>query len=83
MGNDRGKSFPFDFESNGIPFGSKSKGKLSAGSYPIQFERNWKYSFLNVAHPVDKCVYAHLRRNHIQDFFQQKDFHCYKKIKTY
>ena len=28
MGNDRGDSFPFDFEPNGFPFGSKSKGKL-------------------------------------------------------
>ena len=40
MGYDRGDSFPFDFEPNVIPFGSKSKGK-----YPIQCERNWKYSF--------------------------------------
>ena len=48
MGYDRGDSFPFDFEPNGIPFGSKSKGKLSPRSYPIQFERKWKYSFLSV-----------------------------------
>ena len=26
MGYDRGDSFPFDFEPNRIPFGSKSKG---------------------------------------------------------
>ena len=32
MGYDRGDSFPFDFESNGIPFGLKSKGKLSPWS---------------------------------------------------
>ena len=44
MGYDRCDSFPFD----AIPFGSKSKGKLSPRSYPIQFERNWKYSFLSV-----------------------------------
>ena len=48
MGYDRGESFPFDFESDGIPFGSKSKGKQSTRSYPIQFERKWKYSFLGV-----------------------------------
>ena len=47
MGYDRGESFPFDFESNRIPFGSKSKGKLSPRSYPIQCERKWKYSFLS------------------------------------
>jgi len=44
-----GDSFPFDFEPNGLPFGSKSKGKLSPWSYPIQCERKWKYSFLSVA----------------------------------
>ena len=36
------------FEPNGITFGSKSKGKLSQRSYPIQCERKWKYSFLSV-----------------------------------
>ena len=29
MGYDRGDSFPFDFEPNGIPFDSKLKGKRS------------------------------------------------------
>ena len=48
MGYDRGDSFPFDFEPNGIPFGSTSKGKLLPRSYPIQCERKWKYSFLSV-----------------------------------
>ena len=49
MGYDCGDSFPFDFEPNGIPFGSKSDGILSPRSYPIQCERKWKYSFLSVA----------------------------------
>jgi len=49
MGYDGGDSFPFDFEPNGIPFGSKSTGKLSLPSYPNQYERNWKYSFLSEA----------------------------------
>ena len=48
MGYDRGDSFPFDFEPNTIPFGFKSKVKLSPRSYPIQCERKWKYSFLSV-----------------------------------
>ena len=39
MGYDRGDSFSFDFEPNGIQFRSKLKGKLSPRSYPIQFER--------------------------------------------
>ena len=30
---DRGDSFPFNLESNGTAFGSKSKGKLSPRSY--------------------------------------------------
>ena len=47
MGYDRGDSFPFDFEPNGIPFGSKLNGKLSPRSYPIQCERKWKHSFLS------------------------------------
>ena len=47
MGYDRGDSFSFDFESNGIPFVSKSKGELSPRSYHIQFERNWNASFLS------------------------------------
>ena len=50
MGYDRGDSFPFDFEPNEFPFGSKSKGKLSPRSYPIQCERKWKYSFLSDWH---------------------------------
>ena len=48
MGYDRGDSFPVDFEPNGIPFGSKSKGKLSSRSYPIECERKWKHCFLSV-----------------------------------
>ena len=49
MGYDRDDSFPFDLEPNGIPFGSKLKGKLSHQSCPIQFERKWKHSFLSVS----------------------------------
>ena len=47
MGYNRGDSFPLDFEPNGNPFGSKSIGKMSPRSYPIQCERKWKYSFLS------------------------------------
>jgi len=58
MGYDRGVSFPFDVEPNWIPFGSKSKGKLSPRSYPIQFE--WKYSFLSAGHsrgPISQLAF--------------------------
>ena len=48
MGYNRGNSFPFDFEPNGISFGLKSKGKRSPRSDPIHCERKWKYSFLSV-----------------------------------
>ena len=54
MGYDRGDCFPFDFEPNGILFGSKSEGKLSPRSYPIQFERKLIHSFLRVA--IEICV---------------------------
>ena len=43
MGYDRGDSFLFDFEPNGISFHSKSKGKLSPRSYHIQFERKSRF----------------------------------------
>ena len=49
MGYDRGDGFSFNFEPNGIPFGSESKGKLSPRLYPNQFERKWNTSFLSVA----------------------------------
>ena len=52
MGYDRGDSFPCDFEPNGIRFGSKSKGKLSPRSYPIQCE--WKYSFISETAPATR-----------------------------
>ena len=45
MGYDGGDSFPFNFELNGIPFGSKSKGKLSPPSYLIQFHYTEKTIF--------------------------------------
>ena len=48
MGYDRGDSFPFDFEPNEVPFGTKLKGKLSPRSYPFQRERKWNASFLSV-----------------------------------
>ena len=41
MGYDRSDSFPFDFEPNGFPFGSKSKGTVTR-------EKKWKYSFLSI-----------------------------------
>ena len=47
MGYDRGDCCPLEFEPNGIPFGSKSKGQQSPRPYPIQFERKWNYSFLS------------------------------------
>ena len=53
MGYDRGDSFPYKFEPNGNPFGSKLKEKLSPRSYPIQCERKWKYSFLSVARSLN------------------------------
>ena len=45
MGYDRGDSDPFDFELNGIPFGSKSNGTLSPRLYPIRFKGNGSLVF--------------------------------------
>ena len=52
MEYDRGDSFPFDSKPKGNPFGSKSKGKLSPRSYPIQFERKWNASYPQCAELV-------------------------------
>ena len=43
--HDRSKSFSFDYEANGIPFGSQSKGALSLRLYSFQFERNKRKYF--------------------------------------
>ena len=57
MGYDRGDSFPCNFESNGVPFYSKLKGKLSPRSYPIKCERKWKHTrFLSVQEELDANI---------------------------
>ena len=40
MGYDRDDSFPFDFEPNRVPFGSKSKEKLSPDHIPFNLKGN-------------------------------------------
>ena len=45
---DRSNSFPFDYKTNGSPFGSQSKGKQSLRSYHIQFESNHKPISLSI-----------------------------------
>ena len=45
MGYDRGDSFPFDFEPNEIPFGSKSKGKQSPYHIPFNVKGNGNIVF--------------------------------------
>ena len=64
MGYDHDDNFPFNFEPNGIPFGSISKGKLSPGSYPIQWERKIKYSFLRV--PLTFRDYIQMKEIHFE-----------------
>ena len=55
MGYDCGDSLPFDFEPNGIQFGSESKGNLSPrSSYSLQFER--KLIFFSVGTYVVRYV---------------------------
>ena len=45
MGYDHGDSFPFDFEPNEIPFGSKSKGKCYHDHIPLNVEGNGNIVF--------------------------------------
>ena len=73
MGYDRGDSFPFDFKPNGIPFGSKSKGKMSPRSYPIQYERKWKHSFLRVYSRVMERASMNFAYTHV---LRQKLIFC-------
>ena len=40
MGYDGGDSFPFDFEPNGFPFGSKLKGKCRHDHIPFNLKGN-------------------------------------------
>ena len=40
MGYDRGDRFPFDFEPNGNPFGSPSKGKCHHDHIPLNLKGN-------------------------------------------
>ena len=65
MGYDRGDSYPFDFEPNGFQFGSKSKGKLSPRSDPIQSERKWKYSFISVLPKTTAIRHAAVRETSV------------------
>ena len=71
MGYDRGDSFPFDFKPNVIPFGSKSKGKMSPWSYPIQFERKWKHSFFSAEEVsiVSQMIFPLISVSDFPDFF--------------
>ena len=45
MGYDRGDSFPYDFEPNRYPFGSKSKGKCHHDHIPFNMKRNGNIVF--------------------------------------
>ena len=47
---------PNGTEPNRIPYGSKSKGKLSPRSYPIQCERKWKHSFLSAGRHISAVL---------------------------
>ena len=58
MKYDPGDSFSFDSEPNVIPFGSKSKGKLSPKSYSIQFERKLRTILVTVLR-----LYVPIREN--------------------
>ena len=49
MGYDRGDSFPFGFEPDGIQFGSKSKGKLSPRSFNVKGIGNIVLSVYSIA----------------------------------
>ena len=80
MDYDRGDNFPFDFEQNKTQFGLKSKGKLSPRSYPIQFERKWKCSFLSVYWEEVWCIILIIYLIDITDTQTNHRRYCYCKI---
>ena len=45
MGYGRGDSFPFDFEPNGIPFGSQSKENCHHNHIPFDLKANGNIVF--------------------------------------
>ena len=49
MGYDRGDSFPFDYEPNGIPISLKSKENCLRDHIPLNVKGNGN-SFLSVVH---------------------------------
>ena len=54
MGYDRDDSFPFDFEPNGIPFGSKSKENCHHDHIPFNVKGNVNIVFLSVKRQPDR-----------------------------
>ena len=59
MGYDRDDSFPFNFEPNLNPFGSKSKGKLSPRSFPFNVKANGNIVFSVCVTPRDCSAFRH------------------------
>ena len=57
MGYDRGDSFYFDFEPNGISFGSKSKGKLESKG-----KKNFLSVYSNWNNYSDEAYYFYLEK---------------------
>ena len=84
--------FPFPFALNGIwswwkfscrflnqmefHLRSKSKGKLSPRSYPIQCERKWKYSFLSVLF----CTGNFTGLAALLEILQGSDVHSFERL---
>ena len=84
---DRGDSFPFEFEPNEVPFGWKSKGKLSPRSYPIRFVRKWKHSFLSMGWSNSRIIkhqparYVHRNwKKFVSGFFAAGQFAVKKNV---
>ena len=69
MEYERGDSFLFDFEPDGIYFGSISKEKLSSRSYSIEFERKWIIFFWFAYVTVYIYMYIHIPCSHIPKIF--------------
>jgi len=59
MGYDRGDSFPFDFETNGIPFGSKERKT----AFHIEWDMIVVTVFLSISNQIEFHFVQNRREN--------------------
>ena len=75
MGYDRGNSFPFDFEPNEIPFGSKLKGNCHHDHIPFNAKR--KRNIVMSGHRVPARRIVGSGNGAVKCFEEKRRLHVY------